>query len=111
MLPCRPFLTSDVISARAGSTSARTRVDTWVVACRTSSPIDCSPTDRTGSGASGIDGRTGGTSPPPELVGLATAVLLVRSGYGDRRPSFHESRGRAPTDAPNSGRQSWSDLQ
>src|SRR5919106_3175511 len=83
MLPCRPFFYSAVTSARASSTSARTSVETCVVASRTSSPIDWSLGSRTGSGASGIDGRTGGTSAPPELVGLATAVLLGRSGFGD----------------------------
>jgi hypothetical protein len=41
--------------------------------------MDMSSVDRAGSGESGIDGRTGGTSAPPELVGLATVVLLARS--------------------------------
>src|ERR1700742_1184928 len=52
-LPVRPFLTSRVISARASSTSARTSVDTWVVASLIRSPIDGSAGPAWGS-ASGI---------------------------------------------------------
>ena len=77
MLPCSPFFTSAVTSARASSTSARTSVETCAVASLTRLPIDCSASGVTGSGASGIEGSTGGTaSAPPRLVGLATLVLL-----------------------------------
>src|ERR1700754_2842266 len=52
-LPVKPFLMSRTISARASSTSARTRVDAWVVASLISSPIDGSPWLACGS-ANGI---------------------------------------------------------
>src|SRR5271163_944691 len=52
-LPVRPFLTSRVISERASSTSARTSVDTCVVASLIRSPIDGSPGPACGS-ANGI---------------------------------------------------------
>src|SRR4051794_17748537 len=95
-LPCRPFLTSAVISARASSTSARTSVETCLVASPTSPPIDLSSVDGTGSGASGIDGSTGGTPALSELVGLDTAVLLVLGSVLIGRPSFHADRADAP---------------
>src|SRR6201997_529014 len=59
-LPVSPFFTSLVISARASSTSARTRVDTWVVASLTRSPIDGSA-GRTCGSVSGIDVMVFGT--------------------------------------------------
>src|SRR6516225_4968245 len=59
-LPVRPFFTSRVISARASSTSARTRVDTWVVASLIRSPIDGSADLACGS-ANGIVVRVLGT--------------------------------------------------
>src|SRR5215212_4794810 len=74
-LPVTPLRTSAVTSDLASSTSARTSVERWVVTSRTSSPTDCSP-DLAASGASGIEGSTGGTSAPPGRVELATAVLL-----------------------------------
>ncbi|SIL60186.1 Uncharacterised protein [Mycobacteroides abscessus subsp. abscessus] len=43
MLPATPFLTSRMTSARASSTSARTRAETWVVASRTRLPMVGSP--------------------------------------------------------------------
>src|SRR5688572_11355421 len=75
-LPVTPLRTSAVTSALASSTSARTRFDSCVVTSVTRPPIVCSPAGRADSGASGIDGSTGGTSAPLGLVGLATAVLL-----------------------------------
>ena len=63
-------------SALASSTSARTRLLNCVVTSVTSAPIDLSSAGLAVSGASGIDGSTGGTSAPLGLVGLATAVLL-----------------------------------
>src|SRR5260370_31080130 len=59
-LPVRPFLTSRVISARASSTSARTRVDIWVVASLMRSPIDGSAALACGS-ANGIEVSVLGT--------------------------------------------------
>ena len=75
-LPVTPLRTSAVTSALASSTSARTRLLNCVVTSVTSAPIDLLSAGRAVSGASGIDGSTGGTSAPLGLVGLATAVLL-----------------------------------
>ena len=94
-LPCTPLRTSAVTSALASSTSARTSVDICAVASLTRPPMDWSAGAVTGSGESGIDGSTGGTSAPLELVELATAVLLhvlgrfVRPLSKTTRPSFH----------------------
>src|ERR1700757_2929617 len=59
-LPVRPLFTSRVISARASSTSARTRVDTWAVASLTRSPIEGSA-GRTCGSVNGIDVMVFGT--------------------------------------------------
>ncbi len=59
-LPVRPFFTSWVISALASSTSARTSVDTWVVASLTNSPMDISADTACGS-TSGIEATVLGT--------------------------------------------------
>ena len=76
-LPVTPLRTSAVTSALASSTSARTRFDSCVVTSRDQAADRLArPPRRNGSGASGIDGSTGGTSAPLGLVGLATAVLL-----------------------------------
>ena len=85
-LPCTPLRTSAVTSALASSTSARTSVDMCAVASLTSAPIDCSDGAFTGSGESGIEGSTGGTSAPLELVELATAVLLQLARFWSYAP-------------------------
>src|ERR1700740_1746024 len=59
-LPVRPLFRSRVISVRASSTSARTRVDTWVVASLTRSPMEGSAGRACGS-VSGIDVMVFGT--------------------------------------------------
>src|SRR3954451_24533795 len=86
-LPCTPFLTSAVISVLASSTSARTRVETWVVTSLTSEPTEASPSWRTGSALRGIDGTTGGVDEP--LVGCSGRVTGAPGGVGrsgvDRR--------------------------
>src|ERR1700675_3469282 len=74
-LPVRPFLTSRVISALASSTSARTSVDTCVVASLTRSPMDGSALGACGS-TSGIDVTVVGT---PSLRSL-TEQFLPASG-------------------------------
>ena len=61
-LPVRPLLTSRVISARASSTSARTKLDTWLEASLTSSPIDGLAGRACGS-VNGIDVMVFGTPP------------------------------------------------
>src|SRR3954454_5852516 len=79
-LPCTPFLTSAVISVLASSTSARNRVETWVVISLTSEPTEASPSCRTGSALRGIDGTTGGVDEP--LVGCSGRVTGAPGGVG-----------------------------
>src|SRR4249920_3420935 len=74
-LPVRPFFTSRVISALANSTSARTSVDTCVVASLTRSPMDGSALGACGS-TSGIEVTVVGT---PFLRSL-TEHFLPASG-------------------------------
>src|SRR3984885_3351004 len=118
-LPVRPFLTSRVISARASSTSARTRVDICAVASLTSSPIDGS-TDSACGAVNGIVVRVRGTPSlwsvffrsdlltdgPPELGPLSgscchaarcqTRAPSTASQFEDRRWWAHDHVRLAP---------------
>src|ERR1700757_4268188 len=101
-LPVSPFFTSRVIAARASSTSARTRVDTWVVASLISSPIDGSAGLACGS-ASGIVVRVLGTpflrsalltdGPLGSLVAVYVAMWCGARRGQPRRPPRRRGHG------------------
>src|ERR1700756_527509 len=98
-LPVRPRFTSRVISARARSTSARTRVDTWVVASLTRSPIDGSAGRIFGS-VNGIDVMVFGTPflQSPLLTYFPSPVASPVDGYvATRRRASHPARRECDT--------------
>ena len=95
-LPVKPFLTSRVISARASSTSARTSVETCVVASLIRSPIDGSAGRACGS-VNGIVVRVLGTPFLPSA--LLTDGPLFGHCPGSRSSRFMLPCGVMPDEA------------
>src|SRR5689334_9924298 len=103
-LPVKPFLTSRVISARASSTSARTSVETWVVASLIRSPIDGSADLACGS-VNGIVVRVLGTPFLPSALltdgplssspGSLSSRFMLPCGGSVRTASGRRPRRRA----------------